>query len=86
MRFLVRVSCYGSRWLVDVPAFGIRAVVNDKREIEDTARSLIKLCGAAPAEFDIDLELGRFVEPAEQSCTGGRSFTPSEQDAWIRSL
>lgn len=63
MRFLVRVSCYGSQWLVSVPAFGVTRIVTDKRAIRAEARKMIAGCGAAPAEFEIDLVLGRVLDP-----------------------
>lgn len=62
MRFLVKVSCYGSQWLVYAPAFGVSRIVSDKRHIRDEAHRMIARCGAAPSKFDIDLELGRVVD------------------------
>lgn len=62
MRFIVRVSCYGSKWLVYVPAFGVSRIVFDKSAIRAEAREAIAQCGAAPEEFEIDLELGRVID------------------------
>lgn len=62
MRFLVRVSCYGAEWLVYAPAFGVSRIVSDKQRIRDEAHRMIAQCGAAPAEFDVELELGRVVD------------------------
>ncbi len=62
MRFIVKVSCYGSKWLIYVPAFGVTRVVADKAAIRAEARDAIARCGAAPKEFDIDLELGRVID------------------------
>lgn len=33
MQFIVRMSCYGSQWLVYAPAFGVSRFVADKERI-----------------------------------------------------
>ncbi|WP_280202265.1 hypothetical protein [Nocardia cyriacigeorgica] len=65
MRFLVKVHCCGANWLVRVPAFGVSRVVADKRAVEEAAREMIAACGAAPAVFDVELDVGRFIEVGE---------------------
>lgn len=62
VHFIVKVSCYGSKWLIYVPAFGVTRVVADKTAIRAEARDAIAQCGAAPKVFDIDLELGRVID------------------------
>ncbi|MFI2338405.1 hypothetical protein ACH474_33965 [Nocardia rhamnosiphila] len=62
MHFIVKVSCYGSKWLIYVPAFGVTRIVADKTAIRAEARKAIAQCGAAPKMFDIDLELGRVID------------------------
>jgi len=64
MRFLVRVSCYESYWLMHAPAFGVARFVTDKKEIRAKAHEMIARCGAAPSRFEIDLELGRVLDTA----------------------
>lgn len=63
MRFLVKVSCCGPQWLVYVPAFGVTRIVQEKNRIRAEASEMIIQCGAAPDEFEIDLVLGRVIEP-----------------------
>lgn len=62
MQFIVEVSCYGSKWLIYVPAFGVTRIVDEKAAIRDEARKAIAQCGAAPRVFDIALELGRVID------------------------
>lgn len=64
MRFLVRVSCYESYWLVYSPAFGVARFVTDKTAIRAEAHDMIARCGAAPSRFEIDLQLGRVLDTA----------------------
>ncbi|MBF6414555.1 hypothetical protein [Nocardia cyriacigeorgica] len=78
MRFLVKVHCCGPNWLVRVPAFGVSRVVTDKRVIEEAARELIAACGAAPAVFDVELDVGRFIDAGEIAAVeGAKSPGPS---------
>ncbi|MGW0048431.1 hypothetical protein GV791_08005 [Nocardia cyriacigeorgica] len=65
MRFLVKVHCCGAKWLVRVPAFGVSRVVADKQLIEETAREMIAACGAAPAVFEVELDVGRYIDTRE---------------------
>ncbi|MGW0179890.1 hypothetical protein [Nocardia sp. NPDC003345] len=55
MRFEVRVSCDGARWLITAPAFGVTRIVLDEQEIRKEAIRMIAECGTAPAVFEIDL-------------------------------
>ncbi|WP_327149139.1 hypothetical protein [Nocardia sp. NBC_01329] len=64
MVFSVEVSCCGSQWYLYSPAFGVSRFVSDKGRIREEAHAMITKCGAAPSEFDIDLELGRVVDRA----------------------
>lgn len=64
MLFSVTVSCYGSQWYLYAPAFGVSRFVTDKDRIREEAHNMIAKCGAAPSEFDIELELGRVVDKA----------------------
>lgn len=64
MVFSVEVSCCGSQWYLYAPAFGVSRFVSDKGRIREEAHAMIARCGAAPSEFDIDLELGRVVDRA----------------------
>ncbi|WP_156090811.1 hypothetical protein [Nocardia cyriacigeorgica] len=40
-------------------------MVADKRAVEEAAREMIAACGAAPAVFDVELDVGRFIEVGE---------------------
>ncbi|NEW42338.1 hypothetical protein GV794_19360 [Nocardia cyriacigeorgica] len=40
-------------------------VVTEKRAIEAAARAMIAGCGAAAPTFDIDLDLGRVIDPGD---------------------
>lgn len=62
MLFSVKVSCYGSRWLLYAPAFGVSRLVEHKSDIRKTARDMIARCGAAPSKFEVELELGRVLD------------------------
>ncbi|GGL38730.1 hypothetical protein [Nocardia jinanensis] len=64
MLFTVEVSCCGSQWYLYAPAFGVSRFVSDKERIREEARAMIAKCGAAPSEFEIDLELGRVIDKA----------------------
>lgn len=55
MRYLVKVHRYGTRWLVQVPAFGVSGVINDRHQVSEMAQKLIAACGGAPARFDVEL-------------------------------
>ncbi|NUS91943.1 MAG: hypothetical protein HOQ36_05930 [Nocardia sp.] len=58
MRFEVKVSSYGDRWLISAPAFGVRKIVDDESAIRKEAYRMIARCGTAPAAFEIDLVPG----------------------------
>ncbi|MGW1742485.1 hypothetical protein ACWCPQ_27180 [Nocardia sp. NPDC001965] len=58
MRFEVKVSSYGDRWLISAPAFGVRKIVDDESAIPKEAYRMIARCGTAPAVFEIDLVPG----------------------------
>ncbi|MGW5384178.1 hypothetical protein [Nocardia sp. NPDC003963] len=58
MRFEVKVSSYGDRWLLSAPAFGVRKIVEDESAIRTEAHRMIARCGTAPAVFEIDLVPG----------------------------
>ncbi|MGI5219606.1 hypothetical protein [Nocardia sp. CA-290969] len=47
------------------PAFGVCRFVADRKAIRAQAHEMIAQCGAAPAEFEVDLELGRVVDKSE---------------------
>lgn len=64
MAFAVEVSCCGSQWYLYAPAFGVSRFVSDKKRIREEAHAMIAKCGAAPSQFDIDLELGRVIDRA----------------------
>ncbi|GGL32698.1 hypothetical protein GCM10011588_54390 [Nocardia jinanensis] len=63
MRFEVKVSSYGGRWLISAPAFGVRKIVEDESAVRQEAYRMIARCGTAPAVFEIDLVPG--VPPPE---------------------
>lgn len=65
MLFSVKVSCYGSQWLLYAPAFGVSRLVSEKDAIRKTAHDMIALCGAAPSKFEVELELGRVLEKSD---------------------
>ncbi|MEU4315418.1 hypothetical protein [Nocardia sp. NPDC024068] len=65
MLFSVQVSCFGTQWLIYAPAFGVQRIVADKKSIRSEAREMIARCGAAPREFEVELELGRVVDKSE---------------------
>ncbi|WP_280398158.1 hypothetical protein [Nocardia carnea] len=65
MVFAVQVSCCGAQWFLYAPAFGVCRFVSDKNAIRAQARDMIAQCSAAPAKFEVDLELGRVVDKAE---------------------
>ncbi|MEU4313077.1 hypothetical protein [Nocardia sp. NPDC024068] len=55
MRFEVRVSCDGARWLITAPAFGVTRIVLDEQAIRKEAILMIAECGTAPKVFEVDL-------------------------------
>ncbi|MFQ6227818.1 hypothetical protein [Nocardia sp. NPDC002869] len=55
MRFEVKVSRYGDRWLISAPAFGIRKIVDEESAILSEAYRLIARCGTAPGDFEVEL-------------------------------
>lgn len=55
MRFEVKVSRYGDRWLISAPAFGVANIVAEETALRDEAHRMISQCGAAPARFEIEL-------------------------------
>ncbi|MCX0269219.1 hypothetical protein NLM24_00525 [Nocardia zapadnayensis] len=59
MRFEVKVSRYGDRWLISAPAFGIRKIVDEESAILSEAYRLIARCGTAPGDFEVELVPGR---------------------------
>jgi hypothetical protein len=60
MRYLARVHCCGSRWLIHVPAVGAWTLANEKRSIKTVAHQMISGLTGAPAEsFGLDLTEGR---------------------------
>ncbi|MGW5385063.1 hypothetical protein [Nocardia sp. NPDC003963] len=56
MSFVVEVSCRDDRWLLHAPAFGVSRFVNDEESIREGAHTMIAQCGAAPRDFEIELE------------------------------
>ncbi len=62
MLFSVKVSCCGSQWYLYAPAFGVSRFVSDKERIREEAHDMIAKCGAAPSNFEVDLELGRVMD------------------------
>ncbi|MGW0182522.1 hypothetical protein [Nocardia sp. NPDC003345] len=54
--FEVRVTRYGDSFVIGVPAFGVSRFVDEMDQLDAHARNLIAGCGAAPAEFDIEIE------------------------------
>lgn len=62
MRFEVKVSRYGDRWLISAPAFGIRKIVDEESAILSEAYRLIARCGAAPGDFEVELVPGRGLD------------------------
>ncbi|RDI53331.1 hypothetical protein [Nocardia mexicana] len=66
-RYLVRVHCCNSWWLIEVPAVGRWTPVDDKRAIADTARAMIAAVTEASADaFGIDLVEDRVVSGIEE--------------------
>lgn len=64
MRFEVKVSGYGGRWLISAPAFGVRKIVDDESAIQKEAYRMIARCGTAPAVFEIELVPGADTDPS----------------------
>lgn len=62
MRFEVKVSGYGGRWLLSAPAFGVRKIVDDESAIRDEAHRMIARCGTAPTVFEIELVPGEGLD------------------------
>ncbi|MFF0490092.1 hypothetical protein ACFYTQ_13830 [Nocardia sp. NPDC004068] len=74
-RYLVKVHCCGSRWLIQVPAVDRWTPVDDKKAIEPTARQMIAaLTGAAPDTFDVDLSAGPVIGDIEEYAVGARGL------------
>jgi hypothetical protein len=64
MRFEVKVSRYGDRWLISAPAFGVRKIVDEESAIRSEAYRLIARCGTAPGDFEVELVPGGSSEIA----------------------
>lgn len=64
MRFEVKVSRYGDRWLISAPAFGVRKIVDQESAIRSEAYRLIARCGTAPRDFEVELVPGAGAEIA----------------------
>lgn len=59
MEYRVIVSCVGRHWMVRIPAFGMARIVEDKKKIRATARSMIASSAYATADFELELVAGR---------------------------
>ncbi|WP_328391526.1 hypothetical protein [Nocardia sp. NBC_00416] len=64
MLFEVKVSRYGSQWLLSAPAFGLRRIVTDEKTIRQEAYRMIAQCGAAPDSFQVELVWNRALDTA----------------------
>ncbi|MEV3961628.1 hypothetical protein AB0M34_12120 [Nocardia sp. NPDC050193] len=92
MRFEVKVSRYGDRWLISAPAFGVRKIVDEESAIRSEAYRLIARCGTAPGDFEVELVLGAGPDIAvagNDACGpgeahGGRRFPPGASVHEIR--
>ncbi len=75
MRFEVKVSRYGDRWLICAPAFGVRKIVDEESAIRSEAYRLIARCGTAPGDFEVELVPGGGPEVAT---VGNDASVPGE--------
>ncbi|MET8795675.1 hypothetical protein ABZV91_04320 [Nocardia sp. NPDC004568] len=75
MRFEVKVSRYGDRWLISAPAFGVRKIVDEESAIRSEAYRLIARCGTAPGDFEVELVLDASPDIA---VVGGGTSEPGE--------
>jgi len=67
MHYRVIVSCAGHHWMIRIPAFGMARVVEDKKNIRATARSMIESSAYATADFELELVAGRALGCDEAS-------------------
>ena len=75
MRFEVKVSRYGDRWLISAPAFGVRKIVDEESAIRSEAYRMIARCGTAPSDFEVELVPGAGLGAADH---GNDRPTPVE--------
>ena len=70
-RYLVKVHCCGSRWLIQVPAIDRWTPVDDKKAIAHTAKVMIAAVTGVPADsFSVDLHGDRVVSSIEEYAIG----------------
>ncbi|MFJ1455720.1 hypothetical protein [Nocardia sp. N2S4-5] len=61
-RYLVKVHCCGSRWLIEVPALARWTPVDEKNAIADTAKVMITaVTGTVADSFGVDLIEDRVI-------------------------
>jgi hypothetical protein len=67
MRYLARVHCCGSRWLIHVPAVEAWTLANEKRSIRSVAHQMVSWLTGDPAEsLGLDLTEGRALGSVDE--------------------